>query len=335
MKSSSAQSHYLDVLRGIAALAVLISHADHAGLMALDLDIPQKVFLGRFGVDLFFILSGFLIWRSAQLISDANSLMIYGVHRATRLLPLYLVNIAFVVLVLPHLVSTFEPHVSWDTLLRHLALTQSLNPSVSRDLNPVLWTLTHEAIFYAVVPLLLMVPRLLLPVIGGIAFLVSWAPSTFAPFLAVFYLFTIGILLAEKRSYWALGAAVVFAAMQAMSPSHAPVEIAAMVAAGALFFLAVAAPARGLHVTLPLRWVGIVSYSLYIWHYLFINLIGTENGLRAMSTATAGLSENAVVRGALFVALVLAVSTVSYFAIERPGMGWLRKRLVLRYCSPD
>lgn len=85
MKNHAAQSHYIDVLRGIAALAVLVSHADHARLMELDLANPQKIFLGRFGVDLFFILSGFLIWRSARDVKTKNSLKIYGIHQATRL----------------------------------------------------------------------------------------------------------------------------------------------------------------------------------------------------------------------------------------------------------
>ncbi len=324
------QSHYLDVLRGIAALVVLVSHADHAGLLLLGLDSVQKVFLGRFGVYLFFILSGFLIWNSAQVIRRPTGLMTYGIHRVTRLLPLYLANIAFVVFVLPHLDSAYQPNVTLEVVLRHLTLTQSLNPSVSRDLNPVLWTLTHEALFYALVPLLLLVRVTLLPWIGGLAILLSWLPSTFSQFLSVFHLFTVGILFAERRPAWACLSLIVFSLMQNTAQPYAAQEIWGRLAAGAMFAAAMAAPAAGKVLSQPMRWVGKVSFSLYIWHYLLINILGTQTGWRAMYNATYGLSLDDGYRGGIFLALALGISAVSYQLIERPGMGWLREKLLAR-----
>ncbi len=278
----------------------MLSHADHAGLMQIAMDTPLKVFLGRFGVYLFFILSGFLIWRSAQGIRRPGGLMTYGIHRATRLVPLYVVNIAFVVWALPHFDSAFEAHVTSETLIRHLSFTQDLNPSVSRDLNPVLWTLTHEVIFYALVPLLLMLPMALLPLLGAAAIVLSWTPSTLSSFSAVFHLFTIGILVAERRTVWAGLALLVFAAMQSTGQTYAAEEIAARLAAGSLFMAALVAPLRGQWLTVPLRWVGIVSFSLYIWHYLLINILGTQTGLRALHRLSAGLSGNDWIRGGAF-----------------------------------
>ena len=312
-------------------MTVLVSHADHSGLIRLGVDTAQKVFLGRFGVYLFFMLSGFLIWRSAQGIRLPNGLMVYGIHRITRLVPLYLVNIAFVVLLLPHIESGFQPNVTLETLVRHLTFTQSLSPSVSRDLNPVLWTLTHEVIFYALVPVLLFLRMALLPLIGGVAIVLSWWPSTFAEFFSVFHLFTIGILVAERRIAWAAMAVVVFALMQTGQP-YATQEITARLAAGGLFMAALVAPVRGRWLSLPLKWVGIVSFSLYIWHYLLINIVGTQSGLRAMFAVTFGLSANDWVRGSLFVAIAVGISVAPYYAIERPCMGWLRRRLVARLC---
>lgn len=324
------QSHYLDVLRGVAALIVMVSHADHAGLMQITMGTSLKVFLGRFGVFLFFILSGFLIWRSAQGIRRVGGLMTYGIHRLTRLAPLYLVNIAFVVWALPHFDSAFQAHVTTETLVRHLTFTQDLNPSVSRDLNPVLWTLTHEVIFYALVPLLLMLRTAFLPLIGGAAIVLSWTPSTMSNFLALFHLFTIGILVAERRIVWAGLALLVFASMQATGQPYAAEEIAARLAAGGLFMAALAAPVRGQWLSAPLRWVGIVSFSLYIWHYLFINILGTQTGLRALHRLSFGWSANDWIRGGGFVVMAMGISAVSYYLIERPGMGLLRRWLMAR-----
>jgi len=137
IKKQIISSYYLDVLRGIAALTVMVSHADHVGILQIAMNNSFKAFLGRFGVYLFFMLSGFLIWRSAQGIRSGG-LLTYGIHRATSLVPLYLCNIAFVVWVLPYLDSAFRPTVTLETVLRHLSFTQDLNPIVSRDLNPVL-----------------------------------------------------------------------------------------------------------------------------------------------------------------------------------------------------
>ena len=324
------QSHYLDVLRGVAALIVLVSHADHAGLMQIAMGASLKVFLGRFGVYLFFILSGFLIWRSAQGIRRMGGLATYGIHRVTRLVPLYLVNIAFVVWALPHFESAFQPQVTLETLVRHLTFTQGLNPSVSRDLNPVLWTLTHEVVFYALVPLLLMLPTASLPLLGAAAIVLAWAPSTMSSFLALFHLFTIGILVAERRVVWAGLALLVFTAMQATSQPFAAEEIAARLAAGGLFMAALAAPARGQWLSAPLQWVGVMSFSLYIWHYLFINILGTQTGLRALYRLSFGWSANDWVRGGLFVAMAMGISAASYYLVERPGMGPLRRWLMAR-----
>ena len=78
--------------------------------------------------------------------------------------------------------------------------------------------------------------------------------------------------------------------------------------------------------------MGIVSISLYIWHYLLINIVGTQSGLRAVYTVTDGLTANDWIRGSLFLVIAVGISVASYYAIERPCMGWLRRRLVARLC---
>lgn len=329
LQENIGKHHYLDVLRGIAALCVLVSHADHAGLINIVMSNPTKVFLGRLGVYLFFILSGYLIWKSAQGIRHGEGIKTYAIHRVTRLVPLYLVNIAFVIWALPHLSSAFQAHVTIETIIRHLFFTQDFNPSVSRDLNPVLWTLTHEVVFYVMVPLLLWVRIWMLPLLGGACIMLSWIPSTASTVLAFFHLFIVGILMAERRIGWAGLALLIFAIMQAHG-QFAYQEFAARLAAGGLFIASLTAPARGLWWTAPLRWIGIVSFSLYIWHYLFINILGTQTGLRVMHAWSFGLSGNGWIRGVLFIGMVLIISTASYYLIERPSMGVFRRWLITK-----
>jgi peptidoglycan/LPS O-acetylase OafA/YrhL len=61
----------------------------------------------------------------------------------------------------------------------------------------------------------------------------------------------------------------------------------------------------------PFRWLGKLSYSLYLWHYPILILAAQYAG-HALS-----LKDNL-----LWVLLAVAISTVSYFAIENPIRHW-------------
>jgi len=75
----------------------------------------------------------------------------------------------------------------------------------------------------------------------------------------------------------------------------------------------------------PFSFVGLVSYSLYLWHYMFINHLlkytdfGGEFGILDFVSAP--------VRGLIFLMLVLGFSWLSFKWIEQPGMGGLCRRL--------
>src|SRR5436305_1687285 len=83
----------LDGLRALAALAVVLCH------------YWQEVFpLGGLGVDLFFVLSGFLITR---IVLDHGRgprfLLHFYARRNLRIWPIYYLSLAFVIAVTPHL----------------------------------------------------------------------------------------------------------------------------------------------------------------------------------------------------------------------------------------
>ncbi|WP_122437427.1 acyltransferase family protein [Pseudomonas viridiflava] len=93
-------SKTIDALRGVAAAAVFFSHSDASRLATNEWLTANRGVLGSVGVYMFFCLSGYLIWRSGlRLIGLPGGLRLYAIHRITRLMPLYLVNL-FVVLAL-------------------------------------------------------------------------------------------------------------------------------------------------------------------------------------------------------------------------------------------
>lgn len=150
----------IQVMRGCAAMAVVFHHA----CRAVTLKFPTNVHLiaatpvttsflvpmGATGVDLFFVLSGFLMvyisgpYRAGRPISD------FLVHRAIRIWPLYvLVTLALCALMTVHTGLSnpdLQPH-------RFLGLLFIPTFDYAGMIHPILgvgWTLNYEALFYLV-----------------------------------------------------------------------------------------------------------------------------------------------------------------------------------------
>jgi peptidoglycan/LPS O-acetylase OafA/YrhL len=342
------QGMVLDSLRGFAALAVLISHADQNRFVSLDiLSVGEvKGFIGALGVGLFFILSGYLIWTSAKkILPQQGGLWVYVVHRATRLMPLYYVNLLAAAILIPALGSHFVPEVSFETIWRHLTFTQSLAPSVSRALNPVLWSLTHEMLFYAIVPILFVIMQrtrlewlILVAMLSMFPTLQKYA-SVFSPFFQNFYLFVIGISAAERikqpLSPWAALATVLGFAFGVQAGLLDTSNRIAMGVAVVMFLCAFAV--RSLSGTLagaalrPMALVGAVSYSLYIWHYLLLNVMSFHMQSIFSALEAVGLQLiwfNEFLRGIFTICIAVTVATISYWLFEKPSMGSLRRQLL-------
>lgn len=189
----------IDLLRGLAALAVVFTHLprpvpagfDRSLLLALPLDF------GVLGVPLFIVISGFCIHlgyarRLAAGRAGTWSWAAFWKRRFVRLYPTYLVAIGFSLAVaslltrLGHAVE-LPADRTWD-LLTHLLMVHNLTREYSGGLgNPPFWTLGLEEQLYglfAVVVLLrarLSAARLLL---AGLAVSLAWRLAhVWGPFL--------------------------------------------------------------------------------------------------------------------------------------------------------
>ena len=149
-------------LRAIAALLVVGTHAAFAtgflghgylGQMGARLEI---------GVPIFFVLSGYLLFRpwvsAAADDSPTPDLGRYARHRARRVLPGYLVTVLATFAIYTVFTIGDSPGQSWAGLLRYLTLTQIYTDNfVLTYLHPGLsqmWSLAVEVSFYAALPLL-------------------------------------------------------------------------------------------------------------------------------------------------------------------------------------
>lgn len=132
-------------MRAAAILFVLASHCGDTFANWLGGRAPEWLSVsGFFGVELFFVLSGFLIGRLLLgIIAEPPSLRAWGVFMARRwmrTLPIYLLWIAVLAVIWP-------PH-PWDQVLRYATLTQNLAWPMPSGWFGVSWSLTVEEWFY-------------------------------------------------------------------------------------------------------------------------------------------------------------------------------------------
>jgi peptidoglycan/LPS O-acetylase OafA/YrhL len=144
----------LDGLRAFAILLVVGRHSlrpfisedtYHAVVTAGRLDFTPLVLNGWIGVDLFFVLSGFLIGRQAW---RGDSLRRFWFKRVTRILPAYWACLGIVGFGLT--VSGAWPKSGAD-FIAHLVMLQDYTGSV---FVPSFWSLGAEEKFYLLAPLL-------------------------------------------------------------------------------------------------------------------------------------------------------------------------------------
>jgi peptidoglycan/LPS O-acetylase OafA/YrhL len=155
----------LDGLRGIAILLVMVNHFTLYGVMRPD-SVVDKVFYatatsGWCGVDLFFVLSGFLI--TGILLDTRQSehyFRNFYMRRALRIFPLYYLALAVFFVIVPHLGATGNPMLSSPIEDQSWYWTYLINIQIGLEgwpSNPLLahfWSLAVEEQFYLIWPLL-------------------------------------------------------------------------------------------------------------------------------------------------------------------------------------
>jgi peptidoglycan/LPS O-acetylase OafA/YrhL len=143
----------LDGLRMIGALAVVTTHVGFSS--GASLNTPVAGLLARLdaGVPLFFVISGFLLYRPHALArlegTTRPSPGRYFKHRALRILPALWVAVVLAAVVLPHRAEVTTGH-----FLGVATLTQIYTPGPSIAGLTQMWSLATEAAFYVLLPVL-------------------------------------------------------------------------------------------------------------------------------------------------------------------------------------
>lgn len=308
-------------MRGVAAMAVVLYHADAPGFIH-----------GGYGVDLFFVLSGFVITR---LLTDEYQrygnvdLARFYVARLNRLYPALL----FFLLVYLALAPIAWPgwHHTRDALTAAVFFTDwtwsfYTTPPILRHT----WSLSVEFHFYLIWPLILtwlLKQDRRVKIITLVTLYLSvfaWRSAVeqgFGPYAFPWHAFetrSTGLIAGSAIALFpfrvstieALIAAAFLALMIALpAPITYGLTLPVVELCAALIILALSEHPGALNYR-PLVFLGAISYALYLWHFpvnRFMN--GTPWQVDAVVTT----------------ALAVTMATISWFFIEKP-MAQLRRR---------
>ncbi len=145
---------FADTLRALAIFAVFAHHALLLSGFTLHGQVFQMDWLGYWGVDSFFVLSGFLLAPPYLLASlgerSPPSFRLFAARRFFRIYPLYfvalLVSVAFA--------SAAGEVPSAGDLVAHLFMLHGFFAQFVASINGPMWTMAVDAQFYVVLPIL-------------------------------------------------------------------------------------------------------------------------------------------------------------------------------------
>jgi len=167
----------IQALRGIAVLLVVIYHAralEIAGITRAGGSEPALIgglFASGFaGVDLFFVISGFImLWVTQEFLPGRSTSAGFLFARVTRIYPVWwaAATLGLIYMVMTGGVALFDSGgkaITADTAeFQYLLKSYLLIPQTEYPVLLIGWTLIHEAYFYLVFALLLFLPRGILP----------------------------------------------------------------------------------------------------------------------------------------------------------------------------
>ena len=319
--------HALQYLRAAAALAVVYSHAviqveGYAGFL------PH---LGGFGVDVFFVISGFIMVWIAKPTDTPGRFIASRVRRVVPLYWFFTLLMALILIALPTVFkrATFE----WEALFMSLAFVPYESASYPGWLWPIVapgWSLNYEMYFYLLFALSLLLPAAW-RVAGTIAMLalvalfanlvvVSWWPPARFYGDGMVFEFALGMLLAvawRRGLRLPPGAAVLLIAIgTALLLASLPLPRLLAFGVPALLVVAGCVYAR----VPERRWavlLGDASYALYLSHLFVLGV------LRVVLPPLLGEGRAAAWS---FVAISLVVCTLASVVVHLVIDNWLLRR---------
>lgn len=285
----------IDGIRAIAVSLVVICHA-----------FPQWFPSGFVGVDIFFVISGYLI--SSILIKDTEnnnfSIKRFYQRRIRRIVPALVIVLLFTLLLgwytlfKPEFISLGKHFLASTLFSENFLLWSEVSYfDTAAELKPTLhfWSLAIEEQFYIVWPIAIYLAYKLrwnllyvCLILAGLSLALNVYDVAHNPTAAYYsplgrsWELMIGAILATLQFYHpnalskfknlqsVLGFALIIAALAIAKPAQFPGFVALLPTMGAFFLLSAGKDSwlnRHILSLSPMIWVGLISYPLYLWHW--------------------------------------------------------------------
>lgn len=160
----------IQILRAIAATAVIFGHAlgrtdrTFPGLQEeMTLPFSNMVVFGHFGVDLFFVISGFvMVYAHSSMYGQKGAPLAFLLKRIRRIVPIYWLLTAAAVLLLlvrPEIFSK-RTGIEWDWVVASfMFIPWETSYGVDAPVLGVGWTLNYEMYFYSLFAISLLLSK--------------------------------------------------------------------------------------------------------------------------------------------------------------------------------
>jgi len=331
-------------LRGFAAVMVVIAHAEaESGVFAIARGQPA--------VDIFFVLSGFVISYVYIGRDKPIDWASFTMARFARIYPLHIVTAVFMAcasLVFAHVTGGPAPaHVNAVQALRELTLAMAMPVVGAEKLwNFPAWSISVEWwVYFTLFPLLALFGRrislswatlLYLATAGGLAWLVLWKGDihvtrgwfAFCRALIGFgggwlaFRYTARDDMPRPSPWVATALALASLAAVLLTPFLAGVDAWYLLPAYPVLIYALAvtvSPASNFLSSRTMVWLGNISFSIYLIHPLAMNTLEAVNKV-------AFPIQGRITWVVLTLALTIVGSVASYYLFEGPMRDWAKRR---------
>lgn len=355
---------YIDALRGFAVLAVLMVHCVGYGTNNYPDIVQSIVGNGGRGVQLFFIVSAFTLFLSLDNRSKQENHVYsnFFIRRFFRIAPMFYISIAYNVierLYVGYLLTDYHPDVTTWSVISSVFFLQGLSPYWINTVVPGGWTITNEMMFYCMVPFLFRYIKNLnhasiaffiaVFVQHSITFLIKEIPFADAHLMKdylYYYLpnqlpvFACGILLYfivyTPKTQWKIHPVILlFYPLSFLLQIATGRELYSQHILFSFVFVALGYALSQREFVLlvnPIsRFLGKISYSMYLVHFVVLHWLFKFDFLDYVSTDTvSGSLFNLGIRYTIVLMLSIAISYITYRLIEKPfqklGKNIIKKR---------
>jgi exopolysaccharide production protein ExoZ len=337
----------VQALRAFAAASVVVHHILMVAVQRAGYQYNFP-FTAAAGVDLFFLISGFImLYTHFDNFGEVRASSSFIRRRLIRIVPLYWIvttGTVIILLIAPSAFSTLK--LDWHSALFSYFFLLSKMPN--GDLNTIVvtgWSLCYEMYFYALLALLLFLPRRVFLLAAGAIFALGliigvspitvppWTTAATNPLLLEFYAGTIIAHLFIRGYYLppaiaVIGIVISVAAIVGLGTPAGGNWMRVLywgVPSSIILLSAISLEKTGLRVPNLLIALGDSSYSLYLIHIFVVASLAKFWAYAHLTTALP-----VYVLGLVSFVAAIVISHLVHLRVESPVTRWLKSRIPSR-----